>query len=309
MSNRREFLKRSGTFALGSWMLPSALSGFGPASHFAMPPAGVQLFTVFTTIDNDVAGTLKQIAAIGYKNIESAFSMKGGFYGMKPKEFATVAKDAGLNWQSHHVLGTPFNRPANAKPMTGPDGKPITIPPMKNLKENMQEIVDLAAEAGIPYLVCANIAFGTADELKSSTEVLAKTGEACKKAGINFAYHNHTHEFEKVGDVTPFEYMFSQTSADILKSELDLGWASVAGADPVELFKKYPGRFPLWHVKDIDKETKKPVEVGKGFVDFKRIFAAADSAGMKYYFVEQDGAPKPIENLTTSFNNLKSMLS
>jgi sugar phosphate isomerase/epimerase len=278
MSNRREFLKRSGTFALGSCMLPFALLGFGSASHFAMPPAGVQLFTLFMTIDNDVAGTLKQIAGIGYKNIESAFSMKGGFYGMKQKEFTTVAKDIDLNWKRLHVLSP-------------------------------QDILDLDAEACILYLVCARIALGTADEVKSSTEVLAKTGEACKKAGINFAYHNHTHEFEKVGDVTPFEYMFSQTSADILKSELDLGWASVAGADPVELFKKYPGRFPLWHVKDIDKETKKPVEVGKGFVDFKRIFAAADSAGMKYYFVEQDGAPKPIENLTTSFNYLKSMLS
>lgn len=308
MSNRREFLKKSGTFALGSWMLPSALPSFVNHSVFGMPPAGVQLFTVMSSIDQDVPGTLQKIAAIGYKNIESAFSMKGGFYGMKPKEFSALVKNTGMTWQSHHVIGAPFKMPPGAKMPAGPDGKPMVIPPMKNLKENMQEIVDQAAEAGIPYLVCANIALNDVDDVKSAVEVLGKTGEACKKVGIQFAYHNHTHEFEKVGDQTPFEVLFSQISGDLLKSELDLGWASVAGMDPVELFKKYPGRFPLWHVKDINKETKKPVEVGTGFVDFKRIFAAAGSAGMKHYFVEQDGAPKPIENLTTSFNNLKSML-
>ena len=304
MRNRREFLKTSGTFALGSLVLPGMAKSF-----FAMPPAGVQLFTLFTTFDQDVPGSLQKIAAIGYKNIESAFSMKGGFYGMKAKEFAAVIKNAGLAWQSHHVLGTPFKMPPNAKPMTGADGKPMTIPPMKNLKDNMQELIDGVAEAGIPYLVCANISLNDADEVKSSTEILAKTGEACKKAGLTFCYHNHTHEFEKVGDLVPFDYMFSQTSPDLLKSELDLGWATVAGMDPVALFKKYPGRFPLWHVKDIDKATKKPVEIGAGYVDFKPIFAASETAGMKYYFVEQDGAPKPIENLTTSFANLKTMLA
>ena len=90
--------------------------------------------------------------------------------------------------------------------------------------------------------------------------------------------------------------------------ELDLGWASNAGADPVDLFKKYPGRFPLWHVKDMDKSTKQPTEVGNGYIDFKRIFANADVAGMKHFFVEQDGAPKPLENIATSFNNLTKIL-
>ena len=206
------------------------------------------------------------------------------------------------------MLGAPFKLPADAKPPTDAEGKPIKFPAMRNLKDNMQELVDEVAEGGVPYLVCASTPIETMDEIKASIEVLNKTGEACKKAGIQFAYHNHDKEFHEVDGQVPYHMMLAQTDADKVKMELDLCWVTKAGVDPVELFKQHPGRFPLWHVKDIDKETKKPVEVGKGFVDFKRIFAAADSAGMKYYFVEQDGAPKPIENLTTSFNNLKSML-
>ena len=91
--------------------------------------------------------------------------------------------------------------------------------------------------------------------------------------------------------------------------ELDLAWPIKAGINPVELFKKNKGRFPLWHVKDLSKDTKMPVEVGNGTLDFKPIFAAAKESGMEYFFVEQDGAPSPIENLTTSFTNLKKILS
>ena len=90
--------------------------------------------------------------------------------------------------------------------------------------------------------------------------------------------------------------------------ELDLAWATKAGQDPVELFKQHPGRFPLWHVKDLDKNTKNPTEVGNGYIDFKRIFEHQKESGMNYFFVEQDGAQQPIEDVTISYNNLKKML-
>jgi len=90
--------------------------------------------------------------------------------------------------------------------------------------------------------------------------------------------------------------------------ELDLGWATKAGADPLELFKKHPGRFPLWHVKDLDRVTQKPVEIGKGYVDLKRVFDAADAAGVQHFFVEQDAAPSPMDNIATSFKNLKALI-
>ena len=289
------------------------LSKYAEASFFnpsATRPVGLQLFTLFNTIDKDVPGSLKKIAAIGYKEIESAFSMLGGYYGLKPKEFASLAKDSGLSWQSHHVLGTPFKAPPGGFRMPGGDTtKRFNPPPMRNLKENSQQLVDEATEGGVKYLVCASIALGTLDEIKQSVDILNKSGEACKKAGLTLCYHNHVHEFENVEGQIPYHILLSQTSPDTLQMELDLGWASNAGVDPVELFEKHPGRFPLWHVKDMDKDKKQPTEIGNGYIDFKRIFANAEKSGMKHFFVEQDGAPKPFENIATSFTNLSKILA
>src|SRR5215831_16163304 len=171
MYNRRKFLKNSGTAALAAMILSDKVT----ASFFgnkAVRPVGLQLFTFFNEIDNDVEGTLKKIAAIGYKEIESAFSKKGGYYGMKPKEFSKLVSDSGMSWKSHHVSGAPFQRPANAKPITDANGNPVKFPPMRTLRDNMQELVDEAAEGGIPYLVCASTPTKTMDEIKSSIDVL-----------------------------------------------------------------------------------------------------------------------------------------
>ena len=106
----------------------------------------------------------------------------------------------------------------------------------------------------------------------------------------------------------PYDLMLSQVTPDLLKMELDLAWATKANQNPVELFKKHQGRFPIWHVKDLDKTSKNPVEIGNGYIDFKPIFKAADIAGMKYFFVEQDGASKPLESVKTSYQNLSKIL-
>jgi len=303
MLKRRQFIQQSAALSLGGLLTAKSFSSL---LHTPLnQPAGLQLFTLFGVLDKDVPGGIKKIAEVGYKEIESAFSMKGGFYGMSAKEFASILKDNGLSWKSHHVLGAPFKMPAGAKPPAGADGKPITIPPMKNLKENMQELVDGVAEGGVNYLVCANIPLNTADEIKEAVDILGKTGEACKKAEITLAYHNHEAEFKNIDGQVPYNVLLTQLKPDILSMELDLGWASHSGNDPVELFKKYPGRFPLWHVKDIDKQSGKPVELGAGFIDFKRIFDNASTAGMRHFFIEQDGAPKPFENIANSLAYLK----
>jgi len=312
MSNRREFLKYTGAAALGTFALGKQAQAFfnNAGVPNAMHPIGLQLFTFFPVIDQDVPGTLKKIAAIGYKEIESAFSMKGGYYGMKPKEFAKLVKDSGMSWQSHHVLGAPFKMPANAKPMLHAKGQPIKFPPMHNLKENRQQLVDEAAEGGVPYLVCANIPTHTNDEVKTSIEILNSTGEACKKAGITLCYHNHTEEFEKLGSTTATAYdVFLNHLHPDIKMELDLCWATKAGIDPVALFKAHPGRFPLWHVKDLDQKREGPVPVGTGVVDFKRIFANAATAGMKHFFVEHDMPKDAFASIQTSYNNLTKILS
>jgi sugar phosphate isomerase/epimerase len=107
----------------------------------------------------------------------------------------------------------------------------------------------------------------------------------------------------------PFDFILSNTDKDLVKMELDLGWATKAGQDPKELFKQHPGRFPLWHAKDMDKVNKAPAEVGTGIVDFKSAFDHAKDSGMKYFFVEQDQAPQPLQNVTNSYNYLKKLLA
>lgn len=324
MQNRRNFLKNSGALALGSLALPSFANHlFAPE---ALPRPGLQLFTLFRAMSDDAKGSLEKVAAIGYKEIESAFSMKDGYYGYTPKEFKKIVEDLGMTWRAHHVGGAPFRpRPAQTGAGTPPAGTPAqgaagaggqsprpmpaNMPKRLNLLENYQQIVDEAAEGGLTYLVCASTPVGTLDEIKKSIEVFVKTGEACKKAGISFAYHNHATEFDKIEGKTPYELILSQTDPKLVTMEMDMAWVVKAGYDPVELFKQQPGRFPLWHTKDINQDLKTPTEIGNGVVDFKKIFANAKAAGLKYYFVEQDMAPNPFESIATSFTNLKKIIS
>lgn len=306
MYTRKKFLQNSTALLLGGTLLSkNAAAMFGQQLKH---PVGLQLFTFFNTIDNDVTGTLKKIAAIGYTEIESAFSKKGGFYGMKPKEFSSTLKDMGMSWKSHHVLGAPFKLPPGTKMPLDADGKPMVIPPMKTLQDNYQEIVDEIAEAGIPYLVCANIPTGTLDEIKSSIITLNKSAEACHKAGIILAYHNHDMEFVAIDGKVPYDLLLSETDPDKLKMELDLCWVTKAGVDPVALFKKNPGRFHLWHVKDLDKGMTGPQPVGTGIVDFKHIFENAKVAGMKHFFVEHDMPADAFASITQSYNYIKNKL-
>ena len=299
--NRRIFLRNSGIAAVGSLLATTDVFSKAAATH----PVGIQLFTVMKEIDQDLHGTLKKIADLGFKEIESAFSMKGGYYGLKASEFNSLLKDFGLSWKSHHVVGAPFKLPPDAK---GADGKPLVLPPIKNLKENYKEIIDDCNGAGFNYLVCASTPIGTSDEVKDSMETLVKTGEALKNTGVTLAYHNHDAEFKEVDGKRPYDQFLSQISNDILKFELDLAWVTKAGVDPVALFKKNPGRFPLWHVKDFDKEFKTLLPVGQGVVDFKRIFANAKVAGMKHFFVEHDMPANAFESIAASIKYINTVI-
>lgn len=308
MNTRRKFLKNTAAMTLGGLLLNNDLLAKAMLNKNALPGVGLQLYTLFGVLDEDVPGNLKKIADIGYTEIESAFSKKGGFYGMKPKEFASMLNGMGMHWRSHHVLGAPFKLPPGAKMPAGADGKPMVIPPMKNLRDDYQELVDQAAEGGVQYLVCANTPIGSLDEIRSSIDTLNRSAEAAKKAGLLFAYHNHDAEFRTVDGVVPYDLILSETDKDLVKMELDLGWTLKAGKDPVALFAQHPDRFHLWHVKDMDAKFEHILEVGKGNFDFKRIFDHAADSGMRYFFIEQDGAPKPFENITTSYQNIKNIL-
>jgi len=316
--NRKTFLKQTGLLAAAGMFYP-ALSH---ATRISMPKTnddiGLQLYSVSGLMDADAKGTLQKVAAIGYRNVESASGLKGLYYGYKPKEFSNMVKDLGMTWRSGHVSGVPFTLPMLMKLATNAkDSAQIKkyapmierMPKGANLQDNAQQLADEAAEGGLEYLVCAAIPTKTMDDVKIAVDVFSKAGEACKKAGVQFVFHNHSFEFVPINGVLPYDYIMANTDKDLVKSELDLGWATVAGHNPVDIFKKYHGRIPLWHVKDMDKTTKEPTEIGSGYVDFKPIFDASHKSGMKYFFVEQDEPPKPMENVTNDYNNLKKVLS
>lgn len=297
---RRTFISQTGLAAAGALMSAHSYAG----SFNGLPAPGLQLFTFFSSIDNDVKSTMEKIAAVGYKNIESAFSRKGGYYGMAGKEFSTLLRDLGMSWRSHHVIGAPFKMPAGAKMPTDADGNPIKIPVMKNLRDNHQEMVDDAAAAGVEYLVCASIPITSAAEVKEAVVVLNKTALSAKKAGIKFVYHNHDAEFREVDGVVPYDVFLKDTE---IKMELDLAWAVKGGKDPVQLFQKYPGRFPLWHVKDLDESRQNVLPVGKGTINFKPIFEAAGKAGLQYYFIEHDMPKDALASIKESMAAIKKM--
>jgi sugar phosphate isomerase/epimerase len=192
--------------------------------------------------------------------------------------------------------------PPNFKIPNGPDGKPLSFPKMMTLKDNSQELVDLVAEAGIPYIVCSSIGIETGDEIKASAEILQTAGEQAKKAGLQFAYHNHATEFDVKDGVVAYDYFTSQITADVLKLELDLGWVFKAGKNPVDIFKQNKGRIPMLHVKDMTA-TGDIVPFGNGVYNFKETFKNLDIAGVEYFFIEQDFPKNPFDDIVTSMNN------
>ena len=218
---------------------------------------------------------------------------------MKAKEFKSMLNDMGMKWRSHHVIGAPI------KP--NPKFDISKLPKMNTLKNDTQLIIDGMAESGVKYLVCANYPHETLSEWKEGLEVIQKAGELAKKAGMTLAYHNHASEFEAVEGQVPYDLLCSQISSDILKLELDLAWASKAGMDPVALFNKYPGRFPLWHVKDFDKDFQNLKPVGEGVIDFKRIFEAAKIAGTKHFFIEHDMPADAFASIKSSVGYLNKL--
>ena len=265
MTTRRSFIKQSGLFSMAA---------FADLSFLLKSKAkiGLQLYTLRNEMAKDPKTVLKQVAALGYKEVESFGYTAGKYFGMTPAEFASVLKGYGLAHPSGHYMLTA-------------------------LSGDWNKAIEDAVTAGQQYMV---LAYLTDDERKNIDDYkkiavqMNAAGEACKKAGIQFAYHNHNFEFADMNGQHGYDIFLRETDHDLVKFELDLYWISFAGKDPVEMFKQHPGRFPLWHVKDMDNTSRKFfTEVGNGVIDFKSIFAASKTAGMKHFFVEQDTCPGP----------------
>jgi sugar phosphate isomerase/epimerase len=299
MQSRRSFIKiASGALAIG-------ISGVSmPAFRYAFasetfPEPGVNLFTFFGVIDSDVEGTLKKISALGVKNIESAFSRKPDYYGYKAKEFSKLIQDLGMTWRSHHVFGVPFKMPKG--------NTASALPAMKNLAENTQAIIDEAAEGGLKYLVAAHFPITNTKEISDAINILNKAAETTKKAGIQLVYHNDAGDFKLVDGKSPYEVFLTESDPDVLKFELDLAWAIKGGQDPEKYFKRYPGRFPLWHMKDLDKTYSTVLPIGEGVLDNKKYFQQYKELGLKYYFLEHESAKDPFTSVAASINEIKKI--
>ena len=301
--NRRTFIESS--IATAVVTAASANSTWAAAVHH-IDRVGLQLYTVRELIKQDFDGTIAGVAKIGYKEVEFA-----GYFGKTPKEVrATLDKNGLTSPSAHHPMDAP---PAE-------HGK------MPDLTDNLQEIIDGAHVIGQKFLVCPYLdaKSRTADGYKRLAESCNRVGAATKKAGIQFAYHNHSFEFEKVDGLDgrlPFDYLLTETDPKLVKIEMDLCWITVAGQDPIAYFNKYPGRFPLVHVKDWSKEGSDPggnvgavghavtghiANVGSGSIDWKNIFSHSEKAGIQHYFVENDEA-KSLADPKASYDYLSKL--
>ena len=252
---------------------------------------GLALYTVRDDMSKNPAETLKAVADAGYAYVEAAGYSDGKFYGMSPEDFNKTLKSVGLEPVSTHQG---FETMDNIDQMIA-DVKAagfkyfvIPVPPMGHFK----------SEGG---------KMSMSDDLEFLTNVINTVGEKCKAVGLELLYHNHDFEFVKNKDgIVPIEYFLEHTDPETVNFEMDLFWVTKAGADPLAYFEKYPGRFKLWHVKDMDKEGKF-APVGTGKIDFSGILKEKDKSGMIYYYVEQDQTwgKKPLDVIKTSHKGLK----
>jgi len=281
MITRRIFIKQSALFSAAALTTPADLIS-------ADRQIGLQLYTLRAEMAKDPASAIQNIAAIGYTEVESFGYREGKYFGMSPKAFSSLLKSNGLSHPSSHYM-------------------------LVNLSKNWQKAIDDAAEAGQQYMIVAYLLDTERKSLDDYRKIAAqfnKAAEWCKKSGMQFGYHNHDFEFKKMDGGHGFDVLLNETDPGLVKFELDLYWTVYSGQDPIELFKRHPNRFPLWHVKDMDNTPKKFfTEVGSGIIDFKKIFSHAQLSGMKHFFVEQDVCPgAPIDSVKKSYQYTKKNL-
>lgn len=274
MISRRNFLAAAGALAAG---LPALAS-----RSIADQPIGIQLYTVREWMNQDPVGTLKQLAAIGYTLLESYQGDKGIYFGMKPAEFTSVAKDLGMTLFASHF----------------------------NLGKSAESSITEAAQVGVRYMIVPFNKLTDLETTKRAADEYTRLGELCQKHGVQFGYHNHGYDFETFSGVVPYELFLKQIDPKLMVMEMELYWFSRMNVDPLTYIQRYPGRFPIWHVKDMDKQDRTAnTEVGKGSINYKRLFDHARQAGLQYSIVEQDGHfhPSVWPSLTTSFGATKQL--
>ena len=290
MNSRRTFLKHTGLLAAAVAVTPSFA-----CTPVAKKPIGLQLYSLRDIIKNDIKGIIAKVAAIGYKEVETySYTAKDGFWGLDAKAFAALLKQHGMTSPSGHFGMDDF--------MSG------------NGTDALKSYIEAANILGSEYVTVPWLGAKirqNADDYKKIAAKLNEAGTLCKASGLRLAYHNHDFEFAKIGDTTGYNIMLNETDKKLVDFELDLYWVVRSGNDPLALFKAHPGRFTMWHIKDMDKaKNSVNTEIGQGAVDFKSIFKGAKQAGVKHYFVEHEFNYKPDElgSIKTSFDYVNTQL-
>ncbi len=256
---------------------------------------GLALYTVRADMSKDPVGTLEKVAEAGYAYVEAANYSKGKFYGMSPGEFNAQLKKLNLKPLSAHQGSVTLENAdamiANVK-AAGFQYFVVPIPPMGMFKYDRE-----AQKMGME---------GSVEKLAGILETL---GKKCKEAGLELLYHNHDFEFmADENGVVPIDYLLENLDPEIVNFQMDLFWVTKAGADPLAYFEKYPGRFKIWHVKDMDDQGRF-APVGKGTIDFGKILEKKSQSGMKYYMVEQDrtfDGLKPLDVIKISHEGIQA---
>lgn len=287
MTSRREALTRlAQASALGLAVNPLLKSlmaqGIDPEATFdatvAVKPVGVQLYTVRDQMEKNVEATLAKVASIGYKEVEFA-----GYFNRTPAQIARTLKTNGLTSPSVHIpVGEILKAPTAALDAMETIGHKFAVMPWVDPKER------------------------TLDHYKRFVDQFNEAAALTKKRGIQFAYHNHDFEFETVGGQVPYELLLDRCDKELVKFEMDLFWMNKAKQNPLTYFARFPGRFPLVHVKDMTAGGEM-TEVGAGVIPFKSYFAKASQAGIQHYFVERDNPTDSLASIATSFKALSAL--
>jgi sugar phosphate isomerase/epimerase len=300
--SRRRFLAQScqlGAAAFASTWLPR----FASANPLGRP-IGIQLYTVHEAMEEDPAGTLKKIREIGFGEVETA-----GFGKLSAKQFRRLLDAAGLACPSAHLSFDINNLGATFEDAHALGAKYAASGSLHSLAVDAKPAVT-ASKSGMSL-----------DEAKRTAEIANRIGEAAKRAGLQYAYHNHDSEFADLGtgDIG-FDLLLRETNPELVKFEIDCGWMVFGGRNPIDYFKKHPNRFPMIHVKDfLAPHDKSAVagsaemlgaELGHGVIDYKPIFAAAKQAGLRHYFAEQEGPfsrMNPLQAARVNYEYLHSL--
>ncbi len=246
---------------------------------------GIQLYTLRTEMASNFERTLERVAAIGYQEVEFA-----GLYDRTPEEVKSVLERVGLKTPSGHL---PYEAVKDPEAWRG--------------------ALDTANRLGHQYVVIAWTPAEdrrTLEDWKRVAERFNRAARQARNAGLEFAYHNHDFEFHSLGaGPVPFDLLLAETDPALVRIELDLYWITLGGHDPMQYFRRYPGRFPMVHVKDMKKGGDRPqmVDVGQGDIDFGAILAHRKEAGIRHFFVEHDQPADPLASAARSYQYLKGL--